>query len=358
MVISQEPDVISGTSASAFPLRTDLSNLRNAGSVTVNAQATELLSFLVSYSATIYDYFQNDGNLPGDQYFAGTSIPNYPSLSAELDRIEHLITFEAHWKAFDHTTAILGYQFGVVDFTSSEPINGGVGNPLHPLGIGPIAFAPGTPGILPFISPKVRDDYSHYVYAGVQQAIRSDLTVSAKGGIQYVDYYNANEVANTPSSTLSPYADVSVNWAYMDGALAVLGFRHSHNSTDQGIVYSAGNIPSLTLDQESSVVYLSVSQKLKFVSPRLTATVSGQYQNSTWYGGSGSLNNVSDDIYSAGVNLTYQWTKYFSSELGYNFDYLTAGNYPSSSIDINQTGAVYGGGYHRNRVYAGVTASF
>jgi len=346
-VISQEPDVISGTSASAFPLRTDLSNLRNTGAITLNGQLTERLSFLFSYSATLYDYTQNAGNLPSDEYvaFGGVQVPTSPSLSAELDRIEHLITLEAHWKAFTQTTALLGYQFGAVDFTSSESLN-----PYVP-GVGPTGVPvtlPTLPPItvkFPSYSPSVRDDFSHYVYAGLQHAFRSDLTVSLKGGIQYVDYYNASQVPGTPTSALSPFADASLNYTYMEGAVAVLGFRHAHNATDQSVMYN-GATPSLTLDQESSTVYLSLVQKLSFISPRLTGTLSGQYQNATWNGGAGSLNNVNEDIYAAGANLAYQFNHYLSSELGYNYDYLTAGQ------------NIYGGGYQRNRVYAGITASF
>jgi hypothetical protein len=346
-VVSQEPDIGAGSSTT-YPLRTDLSNIRDTGRIVLNGQLTERFGFLFSYSGSIYDYNQNDGNLPAASYtsFGGGRIPTTASLSAELDRIENLVTLEGHWKAFEQTTALLGYQFGATEFTSNEPLN-----PYVP-GFGPTGVPILTPGgvlVAPRYSPSVRDDFSHYVYAGVQHAFRSDLTVSVKGGFQYMDYYNANEVPGSATTSFSPYADVSVNYAYMDGAMAILGFRHSHNATDQSITYT-GTTAGLTLDQESSTVYLSVVHKLSFLSPRLTGTVTGQYQNATWNGGNSSLNGVGEDIYAAGVNLSYQVNRLVSTEIGYNFDYLSAGAGPY--------GPVYGGGYHRNRVYAGVTASF
>ncbi len=51
-----------------------------------------------------------------------------------------------------------------------------------------------------------------------------------------------------------------------------------------------------------------------------------------------------DNFYMLGLNLSYQFTRLISGEVGYNYDLLTS--------DIPQRG------YSRNRVYVGVTAAY
>jgi uncharacterized protein (PEP-CTERM system associated) len=89
-------------------------------------------------------------------------------------------------------------------------------------------------------------------------------------------------------------------------------------------------------------VYASVNQKLNPISPNLTASLTGQYQHSAFHGG--SLNSLADDIYLVGLNLTYQFNRFLSSEVGYNYDKLHSD--------------VAGRAYDRNRVYIGVTGSY
>jgi uncharacterized protein (PEP-CTERM system associated) len=133
---------------------------------------------------------------------------------------------------------------------------------------------------------------------------------------------------------------LELNYNYMDRGSVSLGFNHAHNQTDQG-ANAAGISPQ---DQESSSLFGTISQRLTPISPDLTATLSGQYQNSTFNGGGQGVNNATDNIYLFGLNLSYQFTHYISGEVGYNYDLL--------SSQIN------GRGYHRNRVYVGVTASY
>jgi uncharacterized protein (PEP-CTERM system associated) len=127
----------------------------------------------------------------------------------------------------------------------------------------------------------------------------------------------------------------------MDGGILVVGFHNAHNATDVGAAAVAGN-SSVTLDEESSTLYANITQKLTPISPKLVGTLSAQYQHSTFNGG--PSNNGSDDFYLLGLNLSYQFTRYISAELGYNYDLL------DSTIQFR--------GYDRNRVYIGVTASY
>jgi hypothetical protein len=94
-----------------------------------------------------------------------------------------------------------------------------------------------------------------------------------------MDYYNQLPGSGSPN-TLSPYAQLNLIYTYMDGGNLGFGFNYSHNPTDQAV-----SNDEVTEDQESSTVYLSISQVLKPLSPKLTATLTGQYQNSVYNGG-------------------------------------------------------------------------
>ncbi len=309
-VIDQEPEIIDPTLGT--PTRANGNNIRNNAQINFHAELTPLLGMVLGYGNTFYSYDEN-------QTTPGVVLP---SLSALLDRVEHRVTLDSQWHIWAETTAIFGYQFGAVDYTSGESISP-------------------PPQLL--VASSTRNNYSHTVYAGVNHNFNPDLSLSARGGIQYLDYYDVPP--GNSQSALSPYASLSLNYAYMDGGSLAVGFTHAHNATDQGatVLTVAGvtNI-SLTLDQDSSSLFGTITQRLTPISPDLTATVTAQYQNSTFNGG--AVDGETDNIYLFGLNLSYQITRYISSEVGYNYDLL--------SSDLP------GRGYHRNRVYIGVSASY
>ena len=118
------------------------------------------------------------------------------------------------------------------------------------------------------------------------------------------------------------------------------GVRHSHNQTDiTGFTLVPGGY-SLTLDQESTAVYASLTHR---ITAQLTASVLGQYQHSTYKGG--SVNGQGDDFFIAGVNFNYKFDRdgRWQAEAGYNYDKL------NSDLAFR--------GYHRNRLYLGVRAT-
>lgn len=314
-VIAQEPEVLDPVVITE-PLRSDGNNLRNHASINFNAELTPLFGLALGYANTIYSYEENAGN---------TITPDLPSRSALLDRIEHLVALDSRWHLWPQTTGIFGYSFGAVDYTSSENIN----SPTF------IVF-PVLP--TPFVASDTRNNYSHYVYVGVEHTFRPDFSFSGRVGIQYVDYYNAP--AGNSANALSPYADMSLNYAYMDGGTLTAGFRYAHNQTDQAASVSDPGV--VTLDQTSASLYGSIIQKLTPISPNLTASLSAQYQHSKFNGG--PANDEVDNIYLFGLNLAYQFNRYLSSEIGYNYDLLVS--------DLPERG------YNRNRVYIGVTASY
>ncbi|HZV34220.1 MAG TPA: outer membrane beta-barrel protein, partial [Verrucomicrobiae bacterium] len=192
-----------------------------------------------------------------------------------------------------------------------------------------------SPAGFPYLAPNSRDNYNHTLYVGVEHSLRSDLSVSLHAGATYYDYYN--EPPGESVSTWGPYVDASAQYTYMQGGALTLGFRHSRNATDVG--FSLGG---LVMDQESSSVYGTVEQTLSWLSPKLIAHLSAQYQASRFNGG--GFNNDHDTFYLLGVNFTYQFNPHFSAEAGYNYDLLHSD--------------VPGRPYDRNRVYVGVTATY
>jgi len=305
-VDSQEPEVLD--SSLSLPLRANGDNLRNTAAINFHAEITPLLGFVLGYANTWYDYTGNNSSI-----IAG---PSYETL---LNRFEHVVTLNSRWHLSEETVGILGYQFEAIDYTSTGNIAG--------------PFLPVTPS-------NTRDNYTHNVYVGVEHSFRSDLGISARAGFQATDYYNSPSGNN--DNSISPFVDISGNYTYMDGGVLTLGFRHSKNQTDvAGVTFNGGQL-QLTEDQESSSVYGTVTQKLTPLSPNLIASVTAQFQNSKYNGG--GVDGQTDQFFLVGLNLTYQFNRYFSAEAGYNYDKLNS--------DIP------GRGYDRNRVYVGVTGSY
>ncbi len=305
-VIAQEPDVLAPDSQSLY-LRANGSNLRNSAAVNFHAKLTQLFGVLFGYSNTYYDYAENAQNT-----IFGGSIP-YSTL---LNRVEQAVTLDTTWQIQEDLTGVLGYKFGWINYTGSGTILAG-GN----------------------ISPTVQNNYSHYVYVGADKSFRSDLSASVRVGVQDTQFYQT--LPGNSDGQLSPYASISSTYRYMESGSLVFGFQYSQNQTDIPATLSNGNV-ELTQNQESATIFANIVQQLTPISPRLTATLTAQYQNSTYNGG--PVNNFTDDVYSLGFNLAYQFNHYLSTEIGYNFD------------DVKSR--VPGLEYDRNRVYVGVTASY
>ena len=214
------------------------------------------------------------------------------------------------------TTAVLGYQFGDIAYSSHEVI--------------------GYENGVPFTS-KVRNNNSHYVFTGLDHYFTQELSGSLRVGVQYTDYYNDP----SSSSSLGPYVDLSSTWHYREDGSVQLGFTHRRNQTDLigNSLYQVNSLSHLTLDQESSTFYANISQK---ITPKLTGTLSGQYQSSNFKGG--LTGSDTEQFVLLGLNLTYQFNRFMSGELGYNYDNLAS--------DLSARS------YDRNRVYLGVTATY
>ena len=296
-VIAQEPTIIDSGIIST-PLRTKGDVMRNTAKIDFAAQLTQLLGLELGYQNTFYDYDQEG---PG-------------SRSAVLDRMEHLFSIDLRWQVMPQTVGVLSYQYGIVNHNSDE-----------------FAIAPGfdplgnpTPGVL---SDK-RDSRSHYLLVGADHTFNSQLNASVRVGGQLIDFHRLDE------DEISPYADLNVTYAYAPGSYLQGGFRHQRNQTDD-----VGTFDNLTLDQESSNLYMSVHHK---ITPRLTGSILGQYQTSEFQGG--LANGGTDEYFIAGANLAYRFNPHLLAEAGYNYDKLNS--------ELSDRG------FTRNRVYIGIRATY
>ena len=294
LAVGQEPELLNNGTA----IRINGNNLHNTGIATVDTQWTRLMGTEVSYQNNLYHY----------------SSAAYQGL---LDLIQNDIALNVNWRLQPELLAFVGYQYEQINYTGNETIS-----------LGPPTFVSDN-----------RDNRSHYVYVGAQYNPLDNLELDARAGIQYVDYYNPP--AGSPSTdTLSPYANISATYTYLPGSYVQLGFSQSRNATDIANDVSGGKI---TLDQESSTVYGALNHQ---ITPRITGNLVGKIQYSTF--NEGVLNNQSQTWYSVGLNLAYAFNPHLSAEAGYNFDYLTT---PNGNVVNAQ-------GYHRNRVYIGVTGTY
>jgi hypothetical protein len=157
--------------------------------VAYNIWLTEVLGLGFGYVNTLYDYDQKG---PG-------------SRSALLDRMEHIMRADAKWQVNPSLVALLGYQFGINDYTGDE-----------------LLFAGSGPGGL---KSDERDTYSHYLYVGADHDFNAQLRGSLRVGVQYTDYHNASE------SETSPYLDAGLTYTYAPGSSVTAGVKHQRSAT-------------------------------------------------------------------------------------------------------------------------------
>ncbi len=300
---AQEPELQSGVVT--VPLRTQQGYIHNNGRLGFNAQVTPVLGLEAAYQNDYWDFDQRGNG----------------SLSALLDRDEHLGSVRANWQALPNTVGILGYQFGVVDHTSKDSVDQ-------------------LTGIVPghvFVDPNTRDQTSHYIFVGADQNFNSQLTATLQVGAQFVDY--PNTLAGQSKSSVGPYVNGSAKWMYNPGSYLQLGIVHQRNQTDLGFV--PGFSPNSPVqDQESTAVYGVINHR---ITPKLAGSVLGQFQHSTVRGGDLADGKV-ELLGTLGANLSYQVNTFVSAECGYNYDRL------DSDFTVRS--------YTRNRVYFGLRATY
>lgn len=293
-VVTSEPTVAERFGIVTSPVRTRTKSdiMHNRGAIEDNFGLTQQIGLSFGYVNNWYDYEQED---PG-------------SRSALLDRIEHLLRGDLRYTMNPKLVGIAGYTFGLNNYTGDDFIS--------PNGLG--------------VKSRIRDSYSHYGYVGADYDMTAQLRASGRVGIQYTDYHKAND------SSVNPYADASVTYAYLPGSSVQLGIHHGRNATDVSAVDAKGRP---TLDAETTAVYGQVSHR---ITPKFTGSLIGQYQMSSFNQGANDGNG--EDLWLVGINFEYRFNQHWSADAGYNYDQL--------SSDIKNRG------YDRNRVYLGVRASY
>jgi hypothetical protein len=293
-VSAQDPSLVNGGTA----LRTEGNNINNVGSIKLDTQWTRLLGSEFGYENTFVDY-QNHG---------GTAAA--PSFSGLLDRDENLVWLDLNWQLTPTFKPLVGYKFGLVNYTGGEPIAAGS------------------------VSDN-RDNRSQYFYVGAQYDPLANLTLSVEAGGQYVDYYNPAPGLSA-TTQLQPYANLSGTYTYLPGSYVQAGFTQTQSATDVSAPTASGQV---TESLNTSTGYASINHQF---SPKLTASVIGKVQYSTF--NEGQFANSTETWYTLGLNLDYSFNNHISTEIGYNYD----------NLDSN----VPGQKYDRNRVYLGVTATY
>lgn len=321
VVVTQDPWL--SAVGTATPQRVNGNNIDNTASVSLRTAWTHTFSTELTYQNTFYSY-ENSGATVVPQLYSlpggGVAVdPNGidASYAGLLDRVEQNFGLQLQWMLSRETTALVGYKFGQVNFTGDERI-------AHD------PFANGGAGM--YYYSDSRDNRSQYGYVGLQHQFLENLQGQANVGVQYTEYYNDPSA----TSSLGPYATASLVYTYAPASYMQVGVTESRNATDTIQVDSQGHI---TQDQESTVIYGSITHPL---TPKLTGSLVGHYQHSIYH--NGGYNSQSADFYNLGLNLSYNFTRHFSSDIGYNFDWYTS---PEAGQD-----------YTRNRLYFGVTATY
>src|SRR6266852_1890066 len=187
---SQEPEVLESNGTITTPLRTSADGLRNQVNLKLTGQITELLGFEAAYQNIWYNYFQNASDFANQAIPAGSNPLGIGSHAALLNRLEQLFDIKGTWQVQEHLLAFAGYKYGIVNYTSSDPVDQ---NPIT------LALDPGS----------IRDNVSHYFYLGASRSFSSQLTGSIQAGAQYTHFEHIS------NNSWTPYADLSGAYSYL-----------------------------------------------------------------------------------------------------------------------------------------------
>src|ERR1039457_880526 len=114
-VIGQEPDALRTGEAITAATRTPGDNIRNAAGLIFNAQVTPVFGLEAGYDNAFFDYHQSGAVTNG----AGGIIPSFSGTS---DRMEQTFHLDGRWQMLPQTIGIVGYQYGMADYTGDELI--------------------------------------------------------------------------------------------------------------------------------------------------------------------------------------------------------------------------------------------
>jgi Putative beta-barrel porin 2 len=343
-----EPTLAQNVGTQVATYRVNGDNLSNHAHLSLDTQWTREFGTSLHYGNDFYNYNNSGASIvnsafpPGVGFYqtypvkGNTAAGNNPnqystlgssgaSLAGLLDRVEQNIGLDLTWTFSPETMVLFGYSYSWSSYLGNEPI-AAYNYEYKP------ASALATSQSYVYTSGS-RDGSSHNAYVGINKQLTAKLTLAMTVGVAY----SAND--NDPfqhNAEITPTANLSLSYNYTPGSYVQFGVTQSQNSTD---TVQPGTDGSLTQYQNSTVVYADINHH---ITHSLFASVIGRYGYSSYRGG--YYNSSADQDINVGVNLTYNFNRHFSADLGYNFDDLVSD--------------VAGRSYVRNRVYLGVTASY
>jgi hypothetical protein len=319
IAMAQDPQLIQGGSV----IRVAGNNIANHAMATLNTEWTKQFSTAVRYGNNLYNYNNN-----------GVTNAANPGVAGLLNRMEQNAGIDLQWHFSGETVGFVGYNYSWVRYSG----NGHIAEDFN---------AAPSPFFYSYFSYN-RNYNAHYGYVGVSHEFSPSLSGSARVGVSDTEVLHSYDEKfivgpsiyyrpGPSSASLAPYVDTSLIYTYRPGSYLQGGFTHNINSTDVATPSTATHL--LTEYQESSVFYANIHHRFN---PKLTGSILGQYQYSTFKEGAYSGKGDTDLI--AGCNLNYQLNRYLSAEVGYNFDDLIS--------------SIGGRANTRNRVYLGLSANY
>src|ERR1017187_8703637 len=157
------------------------------------------LSFGYVYSLKYYE------NKP-----IGTAHNSSGGLAGLLNEVDNVAHLDGRDQFTPQTTGIVGYQFRDTEYTGNQVIGQYIDN-----------------GMPVNVMSDERNARSHYVYAGIDENFRPDLTGSVRAGGRYTEYYN-NPAGQ---GDLSPYAMASLRYTYLPESFLEAGFTYDYSAS-------------------------------------------------------------------------------------------------------------------------------
>lgn len=309
-VIGQEPDLILDPAATQ---RYDGDNIRNYANIDFNFAATELLGFGVGYGNSFYDYDDEGATVTG-------GVVTRASDSGLLDRMEHLIRFNANYRLNPNTVGLVGYNYSQSIYSGDEAIAGVIGS------VSPINGQ---------VNSDSRDSRGHTFYVGAQHVFSPTLSGNLNGGVQYFSYYNS---PTSDDGQWSPYLQGSLTYAFQTATSLEAGLSYNRQAANETGAAGYGYVR----DVESATLYGNFKHQIM---SKLIGTAKGTVSQAEYNGGGPGVDGETYLFYRLGLDLAYEFSQNFSGHIGYNYD-----KYDSKLAGLRD--------YDRNRVYIGVTAGF
>ena len=295
---SNQPQILSA----GTPIATAADAIRNVAPITFNGELTERIGFELGYQNNIVNYFDSGAG----------------SYRALLNRMENMVHLDGRYNVTETLTGLVGYQFSATDYNGNE-----------------LLYTTGSP-----LTSDYRNFNSHYMYLGGEWNATRDLVLGLKAGAQYSNYENAGQTDWTP------YVDLSGTYTYLPNSYVRLGFKSIVASTD---VTGTGTRFTTALSQQLLLLYAQWTHQ---ITAKLSGTLTGQFQNSTFEGANPTILtpnspvDQTENLYSFNAFLSYAFNPHLSTEAGYSYYGLVS--------DVTYTAR----GFNRNYVYLGFRGTY